>query len=237
MNRSWIPNGITMAALGCGVLAILFILRAIAAGGAGPDWVYGAALIFLSGLLDGLDGRFARLLNASSRFGKDLDALTDIVSMSLAPALLVYQRAFAGDRHHLLWMLLTTLFVCCAAARLARFSQEEGRGRFYTGVPTTAACAVMCGVAVLAPELGTPVVAIAVLLVAVLMISTLPFPTPEVFILGMPTPLRIILAAIFLAGAILGQAWFFATPLIYVAYGLVLYLLSILRVRVSDTRS
>lgn len=229
MNRTWIPNAITLVSLFCGALGALFAARAMVTASAGPDWYLATLSIAMAGLFDGLDGRFARILNAGSNMGKQLDSLTDMVSMSLAPALLIYQRAFAHDRLNVFWMVVTALFVCCGAARLARFNLEPGPGRGYTGMPTSAACAALCGLAVLAPRLGTGVVAVLFISMGLLMISRLPFPTPEQCLLDAPIPLRIAFAVVFVLGAYGGWYWFFGMPLVYIGYALLLNAVGMLR--------
>lgn len=86
---------------------------------------YQAAMaIFLSAILDGMDGRAARLLNAQSPFGEQFDSLADVIAFGLAPAILVYQFTL----HHFgrFGMACAFVFVACAAFRLARFNIQIG---------------------------------------------------------------------------------------------------------------
>ena len=156
-----------------------------------------------------------------------------MVSMSLAPALLIYQRAFAHDRLNMFWMVVTGLFVCCGAARLARYNLEQGPVRGYTGMPTSAACAALCGLAVLAPRLSTGVIAVLFISMGLLMISTLPFPSIEQCFLEAPIPLRVIFAVVFALGAYGGWYWFFGMPLVYIGYAVLLNAVGMLRLGIS----
>jgi len=135
-----IPNILTMSALCAGLTAIRFGLHA--------NWQAGVLSILLAGLLDGLDGRVARLLQGTSKFGAELDSLSDFVSFGVAPSMLLYfwtmQRA-AG----LGWALVLLFSVCCAL-RLARFNTMLGEPdlppwafNFFTGVPAPAAAGLV----------------------------------------------------------------------------------------------
>lgn len=96
-------------------------------------------LILIGGVLDGLDGRIARLTKTNTAFGSEFDSLTDIVTFGLAPALLAYQWALR-PLGRVGW-LLAFLFVVCAAMRLARFNirAAEGDMRWFAGLPSPAA--------------------------------------------------------------------------------------------------
>lgn len=121
-----IPNLITSLSL----LSAFFSLTLSADG-----HFYKAALaIFISAILDGMDGRAARLLNAQSPFGEQYDSLADMVAFGLAPAMLAYHFAL----HHLgrFGLACAFLFVACAAFRLARFNVQIGvvDKRFFIGL-------------------------------------------------------------------------------------------------------
>jgi CDP-diacylglycerol--serine O-phosphatidyltransferase len=134
-----------------------------------------ALLILLAAVLDGLDGRIARLTGSTSPFGLQFDSLADVVSFGLAPALLVYHWALGPGRAG--WSL-AFLYVVCAAMRLARFNIQGAAGdrRYFVGLPSPMAGAVLACVAFAFPDppdsrwLGSAV-ALLVFSVAVLMIS------------------------------------------------------------------
>ena len=81
--RKIAPNIVTMLALCAGVTSIRYAIQ--------DDWVKAIICIFLAALFDGLDGRVARMLKGSTKFGAELDSLSDFVSFGVAPAILMYQ--------------------------------------------------------------------------------------------------------------------------------------------------
>jgi len=102
-----------------------------------------ALSIFLSALMDGLDGKVARLTNTTSQFGIEYDSLADVVAFGMAPSVLVWtwQLQIFGRTG----MAISFLFVACAALRLARFNVDVGivSKRFFIGLPSPAAgCAL-----------------------------------------------------------------------------------------------
>ena len=135
-----------------------------------------AVLVIVAGVLDGLDGRIARMTGASSEFGVQFDSLADIVSFGIAPAFLVHQWGLTalGRRG---W-LIAFLFVACAAMRLARFNiqRQVVDKRYFVGLSSPAAAAVLTCTAFAFPErpaeLGVSmVVAGMVIAAALLMVS------------------------------------------------------------------
>ena len=130
--RSVLPNAVTAAALCAGLTGIRYAIDGVFAVAVG--------LIVLAGVLDGVDGRVARLLNAQSRFGAELDSLADSLSFGMAPALIIYLWALNG-LGSLGWLAALTFAVACAL-RLARFNaridvaeQPHKSAGFLTGVP------------------------------------------------------------------------------------------------------
>ena len=111
LNRL-IPNMLTIGALCAGLTAVHFGLQGF--------WEKAIIAIVVAGILDTLDGRIARLLNGSSKFGAELDSLSDFVSFGVAPALLLYQWTLK-DLRGFGWVLALVFAVCCAL-RLARFN-------------------------------------------------------------------------------------------------------------------
>ncbi len=182
-----IPNILTMLGLCAGLVAIRFAIDG--------RWPQAATFIVVAGVIDGLDGRLARLLKATTRFGAEFDSLADFLSFGVAPALVLY-----------LWSMHTIgpigfvpclLFAVCSALRLARFNASIDVGlekpkpayayNFFTGVPAPAGagCALFplfLGIALgergwdQAAELVRHPILVAVVLVAVggMMVSTLP---------------------------------------------------------------
>lgn len=150
--RALAPNAITAAALCFGLTGIRFAITA--AGGHVPgevpatglpldDWQKAVLAVLLAGLLDGIDGRIARLLNAQSRFGAELDSLSDAISFGVAPALILFLWSLQ-DLPRLGWFAALAFAICCVL-RLARFNaridmvdQPHKSAGFLTGVPAPA---------------------------------------------------------------------------------------------------
>lgn len=109
-----VPNGFTFLSMACGVGSIL--------AAAGENVILAASLIFISYWLDMVDGFSARKLNAQSEFGLQLDSLTDIVSLGVAPAVMIFQHLRLSGAN-LLWVTPLVIFLAMAGAfRLARFN-------------------------------------------------------------------------------------------------------------------
>lgn len=133
--RTLLPNLITLLALCAGLTAIRLSMEGKL------EWAL-AAIVF-AGVLDGIDGRVARMLKGTSRFGAELDSLADFVNFGVAPALILY---FWG-LHELKsagW-IAALVYAICAALRLARFNvmiddpnKPAWSGNFFTGIPAPA---------------------------------------------------------------------------------------------------
>lgn len=109
-----VPNAITTAALLSGFYSIIASTNG--------QFVHAILAIFLAGLLDGMDGRAARMLNAQSPFGEQFDSLSDMLSFGVAPAILVYSWALAPLGR--VGLACAFIFTACAAFRLARFNVQ-----------------------------------------------------------------------------------------------------------------
>ena len=130
-----VPNMVTVLALCAGMTAIRFGLQ--------DRWQLAVACVVFAGILDGLDGRLARLLGGTSRFGAELDSLSDFIGFGVAPALLLYFWTL-GQAPSVGWPIALFYAVCCAL-RLARFNvavDEDDRppwaAKYFTGVPAPA---------------------------------------------------------------------------------------------------
>ncbi|MDR7049837.1 CDP-diacylglycerol--serine O-phosphatidyltransferase [Duganella sp. 3397] len=132
-----LPNAFTTAALFCGFYAIVMAMN--------QRFEYSAWAIFIAMVLDGLDGRVARLTNTQSEFGAQYDSLADMVSFGAAPALVIYEWSLRG-LGKLGWI---AAFVYCAGAalRLARFNTNIAvvDKRFFQGLPSPSAAALVAG--------------------------------------------------------------------------------------------
>ncbi|MBI4756995.1 MAG: CDP-diacylglycerol--serine O-phosphatidyltransferase [Betaproteobacteria bacterium] len=132
-----LPNLFTTAALFAGFYAIVQAMNGL--------YEHSAVAIFVAMVLDGLDGRVARLTRTQSAFGAEYDSLSDMVSFGAAPALVVYEWALKG-MGKLGWI---AAFIYCAGAalRLARFNTtlEVLDKRYFQGLPSPAAAALVAG--------------------------------------------------------------------------------------------
>jgi CDP-diacylglycerol--serine O-phosphatidyltransferase len=172
-----LPNILTLLALCAGLTAVRYGLQ--------EQWKPAVLAIFVAGVLDGLDGRLARLLGGTSRFGAELDSLSDFVSFGVAPALLLY--IWTMDQLGGFGWALVLLFAVCMALRLARFNTRLGDTdlpawgvNYFTGVPAPAAAGLVLMPMMMTFEVGPAVFARpeinAVFMVAIsmLMVSRVP---------------------------------------------------------------
>jgi len=132
-----LPNLFTTAGLFAGFYAIIAAIRG--------DFESAAIAIFIAMIMDGLDGRIARMTNTQSDFGAEYDSLADMVSFGLAPALVVYLWALL-DMGKFGWMV-AFIYAACGALRLARFNTQIGieDKRYFQGLPSPAAAACLAG--------------------------------------------------------------------------------------------
>ena len=141
-----LPNLFTTACLFSGFFAIVSAING--------QFENAAMAIFIAMVLDGLDGRVARMTNTQSDFGAEYDSLADMVSFALAPALVIYLWALS-DMGKLGW-LIAFIYVACGALRLARFNTQVGVAdkRFFQGLASPAAAAVLAGLVWVASDMG-----------------------------------------------------------------------------------
>jgi len=130
-----LPNLITTASLFCGFYSIIASVQ--------EKFVISAITIMIALVLDGLDGRIARMTNTTSKFGAEYDSLSDLISFGVAPSLLAYiwAMSFYGK-----WgWIAGFMFVVCGALRLARYNIQVGiiESRVFNGLPIPAAAAVV----------------------------------------------------------------------------------------------
>lgn len=175
--RTVIPSFFTLMNLFCGFLAIISIAEG--------RLFFGAWLIVFAGLFDALDGFMARLSNATSQFGIELDSISDVVSFGVAPGFLLY--AFGLGDMPFVGIILSALTPLCGAVRLARYNvdAQETRGDFFKGLPIPGQALMIAAFyltfynqleifAGLEYGLNTVLVPLIVLL-SFLMVSTIPF--------------------------------------------------------------
>lgn len=175
--RALVPNAITAAALCVGLTGIRFAIAG--------DFEKSVLAVILAGVLDGLDGRAARMLNAQTKFGAELDSLADSISFGVVPALIVYLWTLQ-NLPSLGWIAALAFALCCVL-RLARYNAQIGAielphktAGFLTGVPAPVGAGlaflplylfIVSGREEFAHPLG---VAIWMFVIAFLMISNVP---------------------------------------------------------------
>ncbi|MGG9971601.1 CDP-alcohol phosphatidyltransferase family protein [Ferruginibacter sp. SUN002] len=151
-----IPNIFTLINLLFGCIAIVFALQTesviiytddqfVSSFNIPEKLSYAALFLFAAALVDFLDGFVARLLNATSEMGKQLDSLSDVVSFGVAPGVILYQllrMSFAREENGLevsvVWLFPAFILSCAAAYRLAKFNLDDSQSYGFKGVPTPA---------------------------------------------------------------------------------------------------
>src|SRR5947207_4722625 len=192
-SLSIVPSLFTVGNIFCGYYSIISTLRG--------NWDYAAVLIGVGYVLDGLDGRVARLTKTTSDFGVQLDSIADVVTFGVAPAILAFNWGFgasegidgsAAKHVHQLGSIASFAFVVCGALRLARFNlqtkkpPELGSKRYFVGLPIPAAAGM---IATIVHFFKTPTLLVGsallwsflVLLLAFLIISTVRYPSFKEF--------------------------------------------------------
>jgi CDP-diacylglycerol--serine O-phosphatidyltransferase len=159
---------LTVSNLFLGIVAIILAFQ-------GNQYVeYAAITVIIGMLMDGLDGRVARMLNAQSEFGKELDSLSDVITFGVAPAFIMY--VVALQDLNLIGIFVTAVFPICGALRLARFNVQAGVPGYFIGLPITAAGGVLATLALYHHVFNVALLAVSMLLLAFLMVSNIKYP-------------------------------------------------------------
>ena len=227
INRM-IPNILTLLALAAGLTAIRF--------GLDGRWEHAVLAIIVAAVLDALDGRIARLLKGASKFGAELDSLSDFVCFGVSPVLVLYLWTMK-DAGRLGWVLVMLFTICCGL-RLARFNvmmedhdAPAWQARFFTGIPAPAGGGLVLLPMVLSFQGGEGffrqpwVVGIFMLVIAGMLVSTIPTYSFKKLKISrhwiLPTMLITAAIAIFLINApwltlsVVGLAYICSIPLSY----------------------
>jgi CDP-diacylglycerol--serine O-phosphatidyltransferase len=176
--RMLVPNFFTLLGLCAGLTSIRMSIE--------ERWDVALAAIVFAAMLDGIDGRVARLLKASSRFGAELDSLADFVNFGVAPAILLFTWGLV-DIKSIGWICVM-IFALASALRLARFNvavdeeKPKWQSNFFIGMPTPAAAIVVLlpfymsnlGLDANASRIAMSVVLVYTLVIATMMVSTIP---------------------------------------------------------------
>jgi CDP-diacylglycerol--serine O-phosphatidyltransferase len=191
-----LPSCFTVGNLFLGIVSIILAIQ--------DSWQYAAIMVIIGMLLDGLDGRVARMLNTQSEFGKELDSLSDVISFGVAPAIIMYVTAFK-DMGPEGW-LVTAIFPICGALRLARFNVNPGEPGYFIGLPITAAGGILATMALYSEHVDNAYVLMCgMLFLSYLMVSQIKYPAFKK--VGMPKAMYWI-APIFLIAVAVSAIYF-----------------------------
>jgi CDP-diacylglycerol--serine O-phosphatidyltransferase len=160
-------NGCTVGSLLLGVSAIFLVVNHV-------DVRWSALCLIACVAFDGLDGALARRLGVASPFGAQMDSLADMCSFGIAAPVMVYA-ALSRSASPALVVPACALVAVCAAIRLARFNVSPRDGRFFCGVPTTMAAAVLALGVLIAPTMPAPLRVLGVAVLALAMVSSFPY--------------------------------------------------------------
>jgi CDP-diacylglycerol--serine O-phosphatidyltransferase len=220
--RALIPNAITLAALCFGLTGVRFAIAG--------DFERAILAVVIAGVLDGIDGRVARLLKGQSRFGAELDSLSDLTAHGVAPALIIYLWSLQNlsipgitggwlKIGNIGWIVALAHAACCAL-RLARFNanldvddQPHKRAGFLTGVPAPVGAGLTLSPIFLDLWLETaffrqpPVTALIVGTTALLLVSSLPTYSWKRVRVRREWRLFLLLFVALFAGALLSAPW------------------------------
>jgi len=216
-----LPNAITVLAMCAGLSAAQFALSG--------NFPAAIAAIAVAAVLDSLDGRIARLLDATSKMGAELDSLADAISFGVSPALVLYIWKFDGNR---LGWVVSLIFAVCIILRLARFNtllddteQPPYAKEFFVGVPAPAGGLLALLPLILTLQIGhdgwwssVPVVMAWSVAIAALLISRIPTLSVKTF----RVPARMVAPLLVLVG--LAAAAVITYPMLALASALVIYL-------------
>lgn len=176
--RMLVPNFFTLLGLCAGLTSIRMSIEG--------RWELALAAIVFAAMLDGVDGRVARLLKASSRFGAELDSLADFVNFGVAPAILIFTWGLGGITS--MGWICVLIFSLASALRLARFNvaidddKPKWQSNYFMGMPTPAAAIVVLlpfylsnlGLDIRGTPFARDAVLIYTLIIAFMMVSTIP---------------------------------------------------------------
>ena len=171
------PNALTILNMFLGFVSIILIMKS--------DYVNAGLLIILAGLMDIFDGKIARLLGISSKFGVEFDSLADTVSFCVAPSILVYS-LYTNDLYFIQGLVLSFIPLICGAVRLAKYNlqtEEDGQKSYFIGLSTPISTVTILAFMYFNNQIGgegfygdSNIALCLVIFLGVLMLSPIPFP-------------------------------------------------------------
>ena len=191
-HLKFLPNTLTIFNSVCGFLAIIYTLRAYESESNMNVFCISAVMIFSAMIFDALDGLAARLLDAASVKGIQMDSLSDMVTFGVAPATLVEIMTHSlrewdlNRTQEIIVYALCSIYIGCAALRLATYnviamSGEKKNSNYFSGLPSPGAAAALCVMVFFATDTQIPVKYFALILpvyaavLGLLMVSTIPY--------------------------------------------------------------
>ncbi len=216
-----LPNSLTLCGMFFGFFSILNAIKG--------NFEFAAWAIFIAGVFDGLDGWVARLTNSTTRFGIELDSLSDLVAFGVAPSVLVYKWSISPFGR--IGFAAAFLFTACGALRLARYNVQMGsaESKAFTGMPIPGAAGVL-GAMVLfyekiwhgVPE-GNIFMLILTIFLSILMVSTLRFHgLKEIdFKKRKPFSILVVIVVVFVAFVTHPPQTLFVFAMVYLAWGII----------------
>ena len=204
-SRVILPNILTLIGVCIGLTSIKFAFDG--------KFELSVIAVIVAGVIDGLDGRIARLIKGTSKVGKELDSLTDVISFGVAPAFIMYFWALS-EIGRFGW-LISLIYVICVALRLARFNVASGgepswKDNFFEGIPSPAG-----GVLVLMPliysfseiQFFNPdykvLVPILFIIISILLISKIPTYSLKKIVVPRKTTIFLLFAVVLYFGLLL----------------------------------
>lgn len=198
-----IPSLITSIGVFAGFLSVLSCLEG--------KLLQASTCIGVAFFLDGLDGRVARKLNATSEFGKQLDSLSDVIAFGVAPAVILYSWAFRPLQIEL-GVPVAFIFLVCGASRLARFNlpeEDKPVKKGFEGLPIPSAACSLAALVYFSPSplvstWQATAVAVYSLLISVLMVSSFNYKSPKYLTPSNVNPVHVLI----LISATVALAWY-----------------------------
>ena len=229
-----LPNLLTTGALFSGFYSIVAAMN--------QHFTSAAIAIFVAIILDGMDGRIARLTNTQSAFGMQYDSLSDMISFGLAPSLVVYQWALFSMGK--LGWLAAFVYTACASLRLARFNTQATSidKRYFQGLPSPGAAAVLGGLVWFGSSYGfvddktiTIICSLLTVIVGLLMVSNIRYHSFKEFDFKNRIPFMafLIIVPVFVLIAIEPSSILFLLAIIYTISGPIFTLILLHRHRVA----
>lgn len=215
-----IPNLLTTGNLFSGFYAIISVFNA--------DYLVASIAILVAAIFDFLDGKSAKLVKATSRFGVEYDSLADLVSFGVAPGLLIY--SWALNSYGRIGWLAVFLYTVCGALRLARFNAQasSSESRHFTGLPIPAAAAVIASIVLLDHHIlriGKEIKPLLILIItyslAALMVSSIKYRSLKYLNLRERKPFNFLVSAVLLLIVLIAapQIMFFLIAVCYALSG------------------